>query len=63
MNYMVKVILVSVFVLSAFCMTCSMVYLVTGKQEDHRSTTALVFGALVSSAAFYTTLFILAYLP
>nr|DAO77019.1 MAG TPA: hypothetical protein [Caudoviricetes sp.] len=63
MNYMVKVILVSVFVLSAFCMTCSMVYLITFKQEDHRSTVALVSGALVSSVAFYSTLFLLAYLP
>ena len=63
MNSMVKVVLVSVFVLSAFCLTSSMIYLVIGKQEDGRSPLALFLGAVVSSLAFYGTLAVLAYLP
>ena len=63
MNFMVKIILVSVFVLSAFCLTTAMIYLVVGKKEDDRSPIALFLGAVVSSVAFYATLFLLAYLP
>lgn len=63
MSYMVKIILASVFVLSAFCLTTAMIYLVVGKKEDDRSPIALFLGAVVSSIAFYASLFILAYLP
>ena len=63
MNYIVKIILVSVFVLSAFCLTTAMTYLVVGKREDNRSPIALFLGALVSSLAFYANLFLLIYLP
>ena len=63
MNFMIKIMLVSVFVLSAFCMTCAMIYLVVGKKEDGRSPLALFFGAVVSCVAFYGTLAVLAYLP
>lgn len=63
MNFIVKIILVSVFVLSAFCLTTAMTYLVIGKREDNRSPIALFLGALVSSLAFYVNLFLLIYLP
>ena len=63
MSFIIKVILVSVFVLSAFCLTSAMTYLVVGKQEDGRSPIALFLGSVVSTVAFFGTLAILVYLP
>lgn len=63
MSFIIKVILVSVFVLSAFCLTSAMTYLVIGKQEDGRSPIALFLGSVVSTVAFFGTLVILVYLP
>lgn len=63
MSFMIKVILVSVFTLSAFCLTSAMTYLVIGKQEDGRSPIALFLGSVVSTVAFFGTLAILVYLP
>ena len=63
MIFILKVILVSVFVLSAFCLTSAMTYLVIGKQEDGRSPIALFLGSVVSTVAFFGTLAILVYLP
>jgi len=63
MTFMIKIMLVSVFVLSAFCLTSSMIYLVVGKQEDGRSPISLFLGSVVSSVAFYGTLTLLVYLP
>lgn len=63
MSFIIKVILVSVFVLSAFCLTSAMTYLVIGKQEDGRSPIALFLGSVVSTVAFFGTLAILVYLP
>lgn len=63
MSCIIKVILVSVFVLSAFCLASAMTYLVIGKQEDGRSPIALFLGSVVSCIAFYGTLGLLVYLP
>jgi len=63
MSFMIKVILVSVFTLSAFCLTSAMTYLVIGKQEDGRRPIALFLGSVVSTVAFFGTLAILVYLP
>lgn len=63
MSFIIKVILVSVFVLSAFCLTSAMIYLAVGKQEDGRSPIALFLGSVVSTVAFFGTLAILVYLP
>lgn len=63
MTFILTVMLISVFVLSAFCLTCSMIYLVAGKQEDGRSPIALFLGSVVSTVAFFGTLAILVYLP
>ena len=63
MSFILKVMLISVFVLSAFCLTCSMIYLVVGKQEDGRSPIALFLGSVVSCITFYGTLGLLVYLP
>lgn len=63
MSFIIKVILVSVFILSAFCLTSAMTYLVIGKQEDGRSPIALFLGSVVSTVAFFGTLAILVYLP
>nr|DAF98284.1 MAG TPA: hypothetical protein [Siphoviridae sp. ctaDn21] len=63
MTFIIKIMLISIFVLSAFCLTSSMIYLVVGKQEDGRSATSLFLGSVVSSVAFYGTLAILVYLP
>lgn len=63
MSFIIKVILVSVFVLSAFCLTSAMTYLVIGKQGDGRSPIALFLGSVVSTVAFFGTLAILVYLP
>lgn len=63
MSFIIKVILVSVFVLSAFCLTSAMTYLVIGKQEDGRSPIALFLGSVVSGIAFFGALAILVYLP
>ena len=63
MIFILKVMLISVFVLSAFCLTCSMIYLVAGKQEDGRSPIALFLGSVVSCITFYGTLGLLVYLP
>ncbi len=63
MSFIIKVILVSVFALSAFCLTSAMTYLVIGKQEDGRSPIALFLGSVVSGITFYGTLGLLVYLP
>ena len=63
MTFILKAMLISVFVLSAFCLTCSMIYLAAGKQEDGRSPIALFLGSVVSTVAFFGTLAILVYLP
>ena len=63
MSFIIKVILVSVFVLSAFCLTSAMTYLVISKQEDGRSPIALFLGSVVSCITFYGTVGLLVYLP
>lgn len=62
MSFIIKVILVSVFVLSTFYLTSAMTYLVIGKQGDGRNPIALFLGSVVSCITFYGTLGLLVYL-